>query len=62
MCGRSATGLTIPIPKERGISLKKNFEKAMQVCDGILARYPQNPQFLALRLKVENSYYNYRRT
>ncbi len=34
---------------------EKNFEKALQVCDGILARYPRNPQFQALRLKVEHS-------
>ncbi len=34
---------------------EKNFENAMQVCDGILARYPRNPQFQALRLKVEHS-------
>jgi serine/threonine-protein kinase len=34
---------------------EKNFEQALQVCDGILARYPRNPQFQALRLKVEHS-------
>ena len=34
---------------------EKNFEKALQVCDGILSRYPRNPQFQALRLKVEHS-------
>ncbi len=34
---------------------EKNFEKALHVCDGILARYPRNPQFQALRLKVEHA-------
>jgi serine/threonine-protein kinase len=34
---------------------EKNFTPALQVCDGILARYPRNPQFQALRLKVEHS-------
>jgi serine/threonine-protein kinase len=34
---------------------EKNFEKSLQTCDEILARYPQNPQFQALRLKVEHS-------
>jgi serine/threonine-protein kinase len=34
---------------------EKNFQKALQVCDGILARYPKKPQFQALRLKVEHA-------
>ncbi len=34
---------------------EKNFEKALGICDGILYRYPQNPQFQALRLKIEHS-------
>jgi len=33
---------------------EKNFDKAMQVCDSILARYPRNPQFQALKIKVDN--------
>ena len=35
--------------------LEKDFEKALGTCDGILFRYPQNPQFQALRLKIEHS-------
>ncbi len=34
---------------------EKDFEKALGICDGILFRYPQNPQFQALRLKIEHS-------
>ncbi len=34
---------------------EKDFEKALGICDGILHRYPQNPQFQALRLKAEHS-------
>jgi serine/threonine-protein kinase len=34
---------------------EKHFEKALQLCDTILTRYPQNPQFQALRLKIEHS-------
>jgi serine/threonine-protein kinase len=34
---------------------EKNFAKAFLVCDGILGRYPQNPQFQALRLKIEHA-------
>jgi serine/threonine protein kinase len=34
---------------------EKNFQKALQVCDGILAKYPKKPQFQALRLKVEHA-------
>jgi len=34
---------------------EKNFEKALGICDGILYRYPQNPQFQALRLKIEHA-------
>ncbi len=34
---------------------EKNFAKALAICDNILTRYPHNPQFQALRLKVEHS-------
>ena len=34
---------------------EKEFEEALGICDGILYRYPQNPQFQALRLKIEHT-------
>jgi len=34
---------------------EKSFAKALEVCDGMLAQYPKNAQFQALRLKVEQA-------
>ena len=34
---------------------EKHFEKALEICDGILARYPQDLKFQALRLRVDQS-------
>jgi serine/threonine protein kinase len=34
---------------------EKNFEKALEFCDSVLARYPKHQKFQALRLKIEHS-------
>ncbi len=34
---------------------EKNFEKALQVCDRILSKYPANAQFKALRIKIQDA-------